>query len=227
MNENLTQVLKAGFDMLQNEIHTALPARVLKFNAQDNTVQVELMINQLSKNGKTLIIPPLDDVPVQFFKGGDFVITAPVKKGDEGLCVFAERCIDGWFATANKQEPMDFRLHDYSDGFFITGFSSRPNAVKDIDLDGICMRTLQKDTYIKLTKGTIYIKGNIEQVGNYKQQGSCERNGSLSLKGNFTQTEGNSVSSGKITAKEVMANGVSLTTHKHGGDSGGSTSTPI
>lgn len=227
MNEpNLTQVLENAFFALQREIHTALPARVLKFNTADNTVQVELMINELKRDGQSLVLPPIDDVPVQFFRGGDFVITTPIKKGDEGLCIFAERCIDGWFALSQKKEPMDFRLHDYSDGFFLTGFSSRPMAVKNVDLDGVCMRTLEKDTYIKLTKGTIFIKGNIEQEGNYKQDGNCIRNGNLNLTGNFTQAEGNSVSSGTITANEVIASGISLTHHTHTGDSGGSTSEP-
>ncbi|WP_169753525.1 Gp138 family membrane-puncturing spike protein [Campylobacter mucosalis] len=226
MNENLTQILKMGFDGLQNEIHTALPARVIKFNPSDNTVQVELMINQLSKNGKTLIIPPLDDVPVQFFRGGDFVITTPISPGDEGLCVFAERCIDGWFESSNKKAPLDFRLHDYSDGFFLTGFSSKPNAVKNVDLDGVCIRTLDKSTFIRLTKGKIYIKGDIEQVGNYKQQGNYDQQGNYNQKGSFRQTEGNSQSSGTITANEVIADGVNLKTHTHGGDSGGTTTPP-
>ncbi|MGG7074321.1 Gp138 family membrane-puncturing spike protein [Campylobacter sp. 9BO] len=220
MNANLTQVLKAGFNGLQNEIHTALPARVLKFNSADNTVQVELMINQISKDGKTLIIPPLDDVPVQFFRGGEFVITTPISVGDEGLCVFAERCIDGWFANSQKAEPMDYRLHDYSDGFFITGFSSRPKAVKNVDLDGVCMRTLDKNTFIKLTQGKILIKGDIEHQGNTTQTGDYTQ------KGSFTQTEGNSVSSGKMTATDMIASGVSLKGHTHTGDSGGTTSAP-
>lgn len=221
MNEpNLTQVLHSGFLSLEAQIHTALPARVLKFNASDNTVQIELMVNELKRDGVSVVLPPLDDVPVQFFRGGDFVITTPIGAGDFGLCVFAERCIDGWFANASKKEPLDFRLHDYSDGFFLTGFSPRPAAVKDVDLDGVCMRTLDKGTYIKLTSGKILIKGDIEQVGNYIQTGN------KTLKGNFTQAEGDSISSGTITAKDMVADGVSLKKHTHGGDSGGTTTPP-
>lgn len=221
MNEpNLTQVLNSGLLGFEAQIHTALPAKVLKFNAGDNTVQVELMINELKRDGASVVLPPLDDVPVQFFRGGDFVITTPIKAGDHGLCVFAERCIDGWFSNASKNEPLDFRMHDYSDGFFLTGFSPRPAAVKDVDLDGVCMRTLDKGTYIKLTSGKILIKGDIEQVGDYIQTGN------KTLKGNFTQAEGDSISSGTITAKDMVADGVSLKKHTHGGDSGGTTTPP-
>ena len=121
MNDpNLTQIFDSGLLSFEAGVHTALPARVLKFNASDNTVQVELMINELKRDGVSVPLPPIDDVPVQFFRGGDFVITTPIRKGDHGLCVFAERCIDGWFASASKGEPLDFRLHDYSDGFFLT-----------------------------------------------------------------------------------------------------------
>ena len=221
MNEpNLTQVLNSGLLGFEAQMHTALPAKVLKFNAGDNTVQVELMINELKRDGASVVLPPLDDVPVQFFRGGDFVITTPIKAGDHGLCVFAERCIDGWFASASKNEPLDFRMHDYSDGFFLTGFSPRPAAVKDVDLDGVCMRTLDKGTYIKLASVKILIKGDIEQVGNYTQTGN------KTLKGNFTQAEGDSISSGTITAKDMVADGVSLKKHTHGGDSGGTTTPP-
>ena len=221
MNEpNLTQVFNSGLLSFEAQIHTALPAKVLKFNAGDNTVQIELMINELKRDGASVVLPPLDDVPVQFFRGGDFVITTPIKAGDHGLCVFAERCIDGWFASANKNEPLDFRMHDYSDGFFLTGFSPRPAAVKNVDLDGVCMRTLDKETYIKLTSGKILIKGDIEQVGDYTQTGN------KTLKGNFTQAEGDSISSGTITAKDMIASGVSLKNHTHDGDSGGTTTPP-
>lgn len=221
MNEpNLTQVLNSGLLGFEAQIHTALPAKVLKFNAGDNTVQVELMINELKRDGASVVLPPLDDVPVQFFRGSDFVITTPIKAGDHGLCVFAERCIDGWFTNASKNEPLDFRMHDYSDGFFLTGFSPRPAAVKDVDLEGVCMRTLDKGTYIKLTSGKILIKGDIEQVGDYIQTGN------KTLKGNFTQAEGDSISSGTITAKDMVADGVSLKKHTHGGDSGGTTTPP-
>ena len=217
MNDpNLTQVFDSGLLSFEAGVHTALPAKVIKFNAGDNTVQVELMINELKRDGVSVPLPPVDDVPVQFFRGGDFVI----KAGDHGLCVFAERCIDGWFASASKGEPLDFRLHDYSDGFFLTGFSPRPLAVKDVDLDGVCMRTLDKETYIKLTSGKILIKGDIEQVGDYTQ------NGNKTLNGNFTQADGDSISSGTITAKDMIASGVSLKNHTHGGDSGGITTQP-
>ena len=89
-----------------------------------------------------------------------------------------------------------------------------------MDLDGVCMRTLSKSTYLKLTEGKIIIKGNIEQTGDYKQIGN------KNLVGNFSQVEGNSVSSGTITAKDMIGSGVSLKHHTHGGDSGGTTTQP-
>ena len=82
------------------------------------------------------------------------------------------------------------------------------------------MRTLSKSTYLKLTEGKIIIKGNIEQTGDYKQIGN------KNLVGNFSQVEGNSITNGTMTAKDVIASGVSLKRHTHGGDSGGTTTQP-
>ncbi|MBR8461469.1 baseplate protein [Campylobacter sp. faydin G-24] len=217
---NLTQVLNATQYELQRQIHTALPARVIKFNSADNTVGVELMVNEITRDGKSIVLPPIYDIPVQFFRGGEFVITTPINAGDFGLCVFAERCIDSWFLNAKKSTPLDFRLHDYSDGFFITGFSPKSVAVSSVDSDGVCMRTLDKSTYIKLTKGTIFIKGNVIQEGDYTQSGD------LNLKGALAQTGGNAKTSGIITAEDVIGGGISLKAHTHGGDSGGSTTQP-
>lgn len=72
MNDpNLTQIFGSGLLSFEAGVHTALPAKVLKFNAGDNTVQIELMINELKRDGVSVPLPPLDDVPVQFFRGGD------------------------------------------------------------------------------------------------------------------------------------------------------------
>ena len=65
MNDpNLTQIFDSGLLSFEAEVHTALPAKVLKFNAGDNTVQIELMINELKRDGVSVPLPPIDDVPV-------------------------------------------------------------------------------------------------------------------------------------------------------------------
>lgn len=150
----------------------------------------------------------LVDVPAQFPHAGGFCITVPIKAGDEGLVVFSSRCIDGWYASGGQSKPLDNRINDLSDGFFIVGCNSVPNKIPDFYNDGASMQTDDGSTYIRLTEGTIYIKGNIEQEGNFNQSG------------------GNTNSTGTITAEDVKTNkGIDLNKHIQVGVQSGNSTT--
>ncbi|MEX4374460.1 hypothetical protein MY539_09275 [Haemophilus influenzae] len=56
-------------------------------------------------------------------------MTFPLKAGDEGIAIFSERCIDGWWQNGSASTPLDFRLHDLSDAMFIPGICSVPKAI--------------------------------------------------------------------------------------------------
>ena len=137
-----------------------------------------------------------------------------MKSGDEGIAIFSERCIDGWWQNGNASTPLDFRLHDLSDAMFIPGVCSVPKAIKSFFNDGLSMQTLDGGTYIRIKNGAIQIKGNIEHQGD------------MNHKGNTTQT-GSHSSTGLISSDtDVSAGGISGKTHKHAGDSGGKTGVP-
>lgn len=189
-------------EYLQKQIHTALPARVIKFDAEKQTVTASLFILQQLTNGAEQISPLLD-VPVIFPKGGGFCFTFPLKEGDEGLILFAERCIDGWWQTGQAKEPLDLRLHDYSDAMFIPGVSSLPNVITPFFKEGLSMQTLSGDIFIRLTKENILIKGDIYHQGNITSTGIVQ------------------------AAQDVTTTAVSLNNHIHPGDSGGTTGTPL
>lgn len=212
----LLDVVTQAATATRREIHTALPGRVVALNAADNTLTVEPMIKQVLRNGETVDLPPLVDVPIQFQRGGDFVFTVPVGAGDEGLIVFCERCFDGWFASGNKSAPLDARLHDYSDGFFLPGISSRPRAIPSLYLDGASMQSVDGQTYIRLSLGKISIRGDIEHIGNSRQTGNHEQMGDVS------QTAGNSHSRGTVSAHSIVAGDIALESHTHGGVETGS-----
>lgn len=206
MSDSLYNAIESQIKRAQSNIYTALPAKVISFNG--HTVSCQVMINRVNANGQEITIPPLVDVPAQFPHAGGFCITVPIKAGDEGLVVFSSRCIDGWYASGGQSKPLDNRINDLSDGFFIVGCNSVPNKIPDFYNDGASMQTDDGATYIRLTEGTIYIKGNIEQEGNFNQSG------------------GNTNSTGTITAEDVKTNrGVDLNTHIHTDVQSGSSTT--
>ena len=202
MTDSLYNAIESQIKRAQSNVYTALPAKVLSFNG--HTVSCQVMISRVNANGQEITIPPLVDVPAQFPHAGGFCITVPIKAGDEGLVIFSSRCIDGWYASGSQSKPLDNRINDLSDGFFIVGCNSVPNKIPNFYNDGASMQTDDGSTYIRLTEGTIYIKGNIEHEGNTEQIGS------------YNQTSGNTTSSGIITAEDVKTNkGIDLNTHTH------------
>jgi hypothetical protein len=121
-------------------------------------------------------MPPFDHVPVAFSQGGGFVITHPVKKDDEGIAIFASRCIDGWHSKGGVQEEPYRRRHHQSDAMYIPGIRSQPNKLGEKDASGsrsqarageqktrpastnsIQIRTENGDWYIELTDTDVNI----------------------------------------------------------------------
>lgn len=169
MNEiSQTELLSAHSDSIQKQIHTALPARVVSFDSSTQTVQIELLIEQLSVNNEVLSMPPLVDVPVQMFSYGECYIVAAPAAGDEGLAVFSERCIDGWFSSGDKSIPMDIRFHDFSDAFFIGGFKSAPKA---LPVSSGSLTLANGSTSISINSGNVVISGNVTISGTINVSG--------------------------------------------------------
>lgn len=192
----------------QLNLHTALPAKVVSFDSSKQTVTLATQIKMKLADGKDADIPALVDVPVSFPRGGGFAVTFPLKEGDEGIAIFSERCIDGWWQNGSASAPLDFRLHDLSDAMFIPGVCSVPRVIKNFFNDGLSMQTLDGGTYIRIKNGTILIKGNIEHQGDTAQKGKHSSTGIIS------------------SDTDVKAAGISGKSHKHPGDSGGTTGAP-
>lgn len=128
--------VKSAAEGVVPSIWTAMPGILQSFNAGAMTCEVQPAIQAkvFDKTGagtfKTL--PLCVDVPVQFLGGGGFSLTFPMASGDEGLIVFACRCIDAWWQNGGVQPQAEMRMHDLSDGFFIPGFRSQARKLSNI-----------------------------------------------------------------------------------------------
>ncbi|MBT0318598.1 Gp138 family membrane-puncturing spike protein [Morganella morganii] len=215
-NPSLLDVLSQHASNERNDIHTALPAKVVSCDGHSATVQ--LMITQVMRGGETLALPPLVDVPVGFYRGGGFCVTVPVKAGDEGLVIFAERCIDGWYVSGQQSAPLDTRFHDYSDAFFLPQGSSQPNRIPAYSADSLSLQTDDGETFIRIKPGKIIMQGDIEHTGNRTQQGNSLVNGDHSVNGNSESSGGTIKHNGKDIGD----------THTHSGveTGGGNTGAP-
>lgn len=195
----------------QAKLWTAMPGIVVSVDLAAQTVSVQPAIrgSVSLENGTTqsVDLPLLVDVPIVFPRAGGFAITFPVATGDECLVVFGARCIDAWWQSGGVQQPLESRMHDLSDGFAILGPTSQPKKLADVQNDGVELRTESRDTYIKLTPGTIFIQGDIVHTGNTTQTGDQTTSGTV------------------VGTTDVAGGGISVKAHTHSGVTSGPSNT--
>jgi hypothetical protein len=118
-------------------------------------------------------MPLLVDVPVCFPNAGIFMLSFPVKQGDEALIIFGDRCIDNWWNSGGIQPQVtnqgvgELRFHDLSDGFAFIGPFSKPNVPTNISTSTVQLRTKDGATYLEIdASGNCNIHANVNITGN-------------------------------------------------------------
>lgn len=148
-----------ALDAKQSMIYTNFPGIVQSVNTVALTCVVQPAIQGIvrQKDGtlRYTNMPLLPDVPLIIPHGGGYALTFPVQPGDECMVFIANRCIDSWWQSGGIQKPIDFRMHDLSDGFALIGPYSQPNVIS-----GYATTTAQ----FRTNDGTIVVE--LDQANN-------------------------------------------------------------
>ena len=142
---------------------------------QTATVQIAIQEQARTSTGPAWFdIPPIILVPVLIPRGGGFSVTLPLKKGNEGLLIFCDACIDSWWqsGTANSQAPTapvvngaapppsgsqrqnEVRRHHVHDcGFYPTSIS-QPNKLASYSADTLQIRSDDGLTIMELDQAS-------------------------------------------------------------------------
>ncbi|MBX4266532.1 Gp138 family membrane-puncturing spike protein [Clostridium estertheticum] len=154
---------------IKSTTRVAEPGIVQSFDPVEQTVTVQLTIREqiTNEDGKKqwVNLPLLLDVPIFMPRGGGFVLTMPVTKGDECLVIFGDMCMDAWFSNGGIQNQIEKRRHDLSDGYAILGIWSQPNVIPNYSTTTAQLRNLSGTQYIELGKNEINIVGNVKVNG--------------------------------------------------------------
>ena len=94
-----------------SSLHCALPGKIISFDAETQTAEIQPAVRLGS-----LTYPPLSGVPVFM------PVSFEVNPGDACLVVFADIDVDAWLASGEVEEPLSTRKHSLSDGFAFVGF---------------------------------------------------------------------------------------------------------
>lgn len=156
-------------DKWGTDLRVAMPGIVQSFDDVEQTVTVqpaikERIVDQFG-NITTVNLPLLLDVPIVFPRAGGFVLTMPVKQGDECLVIFADMCIDAWWSQGGVQVQAEKRRHDLSDGFAILGITSQPRRLAGYSTTSAQLRTEDGSQCIDISQDAIDLRGNIKING--------------------------------------------------------------
>lgn len=166
-NSSMTGGIKAAKDALNNELRVAMPGIVEGWDAETQTVTVQLAIREKIINAgaeEELQIPLLVDVPVVMPRAGGYSLVFAPNPGDECLVVFADNCIDGWYQSGGVQSQVDNRRHDLSDGFAILGCWSQVNKPK-IPSSGLRLQNDEGTAGVSISGNVVNIFGSVRING--------------------------------------------------------------
>lgn len=132
-------VLREVLDARAADIHTAIPARVLSYDAAKQTVSVQPVVKDVYhvSDGtlQTRSYPTIPSVPVAFIRGGGYFFTVPIEEGDTGMLIFNELPIDRWRSTGQESHPVDARRHGLKGAVFFPCVRPRAQALTETGVD--------------------------------------------------------------------------------------------
>lgn len=183
----LVEALLCAQEGHQAGLWTAMPGILQSFDATKKTCTVQPALKALRQlpdgTQEWVTMPLLVDVVVQFAGGGGYDVTFPLSQGDEGLVVFAARCIDAWWQSGGVQVQAELRMHDLSDGFFVPGVSSLPKVQADAPISTSEFQARSKDGKRMLRISGTEVEAKTDTSGVRASPGRLDLTGTLYING--------------------------------------------
>lgn len=245
MVDNLSELIKRTMIQTMRQLRVSMPCEVVRYNSKRQMVDVRIVQPEIDLAGNNIPMPVITNIPVSFVRCGNSHITHPINKGDTGFIVFADRDISSWVETNNKSVVDSARTHSMQDSYFVPGIvgggnNANPDDVEikynnttihlrkngDIDINTPSKVNVNASSEVNVTTNKLtvnapnsYFNGNVF-ISQLLTTGGFVSNG--------TSGGGTAQFTGSINATdEVTASGINLSTHRHPGDSGGTTGQPI
>ena len=243
--DNLSELIKRTIIQTMRQLRVSMPCEVVRYNSKRQMVDVRIVQPEIDLAGNNIPMPVITNIPVSFVRCGNSHITHPINKGDTGFIIFADRDISSWVETNNRSVVDSARTHSMQDSYFVPGIvgggnNANPNDVEikynnttihlrkngDIDINTPSKVNINASNEVNVTTNKLtvnapnsYFNGNVF-VSQLLTTGGFVSNGTSG--GGIAQFTG----SINVT-DEATASGIDLSTHRHPGDSGGTTGQPI
>ncbi len=114
----LADVIASAIESKLLDVHTALPGRVVSYDAAKQTADIEIVTRRAQFDSRDRIaledFPVIPNVPVGWLSGGGYGLQFPMAKGDGVWLVFSESAWDQWRLQEQIGAPGDMARHDLS-----------------------------------------------------------------------------------------------------------------
>lgn len=155
-------------------LHVSLPGRVERYDHTKQQADVKPLLKKRLLDGTVEEYPIVPNVPVMWPRTADFVLAAPLSRGDQVLLVFVERSLDEWLSEGGTPAPVDRRKFNLSDAVAIPGlYSFKQTSPADTSEDAVMQFkgskvTMRKNGDVRVEGGS----GNVFLVGSLVAAGS-------------------------------------------------------
>lgn len=112
MLQNLVQQIEETARSVMNELHTALPGKVVSIDFGTGMASIKPCGKYITSSGKKLEYPVLTEVPLvfPFSQSAGAGMAFPVKAGDGCLVIISETALDEWRSGAEAEAPLRYDL---------------------------------------------------------------------------------------------------------------------
>lgn len=136
-NPDSLEVLQSWLHQARLEIHTALPARIDRYDAAAGTVDVtpllRVQVPQSDGSNGMEDLPRIYNVPVCFPRATRWALTFSLAPGETVMLVFGESDVSRWWAqgSADVMSPGDLARHSLAHAMAVPGLFPRASTLQN------------------------------------------------------------------------------------------------
>ena len=118
----MSDVIKFAIENRLVDLHTCMPGTIVEYDPTTQKAKVQPQFQRRFRDGQTLPLPAIDNVPVRMPRAGKAFIHLPLKAGDPVTLHFHERSLDTWKQEGGSVDPgTESRKHALSDAYAEVG----------------------------------------------------------------------------------------------------------
>lgn len=170
---------------VMEEIHTALPGKIVSFNAKSCVAKVKPIGRFTTQDDETMVFPVITDVPIvfPFCSSKNAGVFFPVKPGDSCLIIISEVELDEWRKSAESDAPLRF---DLSSAVAIPGLMKKGNSLLSESCSNNAVIIASKDAKVMVSDTSVSVSFEDEKTFEVKD-GKVKINGDLEVTGSVSK----------------------------------------